>query len=60
MNVITYSSLLISALFISLSFIIQIKCFEGIQSDWTDYVGLDNFNTDNPNFEESKINLHVC
>ena len=55
MNVITYTSLLISALFTSASFIVQIEFFSEIRGMWVDCVGIDNFNYDNPKFEESKL-----
>ena len=53
-DIITYCSLALSAFVINISFIIQIEFFEKIQSEWLDWVGLDNFDYKNPKFAQSK------
>lgn len=55
MKGVVFAALIVSALYINISFIIQIEFFEKIQNDWMDYVGLDNFDSDNPRFKERKI-----
>lgn len=53
MSIITYCSIVVAALYINVSFIIQIALFENIQNSWIDFVGLDNFDSNNPNFAEN-------
>lgn len=53
MNVITYISILIAALYINVSFIIQIAFFDRLQSEWLDYLGLDNFDSSKSHYAEN-------
>lgn len=53
MSIITYCSVAVAAVYINISFIIQIALFENIQNRWLDFVGLDSFNSDNDRFAEN-------
>lgn len=53
MSIITYCSVAVAAVYINVSFIIQIALFENIQNRWLDFVGLDSFNSDSDRFAEN-------
>ena len=57
MKLVVYLALFISAVYINLSFIIQVECFSYLkEKGWMDYVGLDSFDSDNEKFDERKLN----
>lgn len=53
MNVITYISILVAALYVNVSFVIQIAFFDSIQTDWLGYIGLDNFDSNKDSYLEN-------
>ena len=57
MTFIVYVTFILSAVYINISFVIQIEYFKSINYSWLDYMGLDSFNTHSDLFEERKSQL---